>query len=79
MPVLFGPNNLKKFPESLDMLVAGVGFVIKEATQFAKHINTWNQHPEQLKQIGDKAKQFIVSQTGASQHIFDYLQFVKLL
>ena len=79
MPVLFGPNNLKKFPESLDMLDAGVGFVIKEASQFAKHINTWNQHPEQLRQIGDKAKQFIVSQTGATQHIFDYLQSVKLL
>lgn len=79
MPVLFGPNNLAKFPESLDMIDSGVGFIIKDARSFQTYLNEWNANPESLKQIGEKAALFISSQTGATQHIFDYLESNKMI
>jgi 3-deoxy-D-manno-octulosonic-acid transferase len=79
MPVLFGPNNLRKFPESLDMVNAGVGFVINDAEVLKKHLLLWTHYPEQLADIALKARNFVTSQTGATQHIFDYLYAHKLL
>lgn len=79
MPVLFGPNNLKKFPESLDMIDAGVGFIIEDENTLATYVKEWNANPEKLVKMRALAKQFIASQTGATQHIFDYLHSNKLL
>lgn len=79
MPVLFGPNNLKKFPESLDMIEAGVGFIVKDAQMLGSYLHHWNSHPEVFEQIGEKASSFVSSQTGATQHIFDYLESNNLL
>ncbi|MES2558897.1 MAG: glycosyltransferase N-terminal domain-containing protein [Bacteroidota bacterium] len=79
MPILFGPNNLSKFPESLDMIDAGAGFVIKDAQSLDAYLKQWNAHPQTLKDIGAKAARFISSQTGATQHIFDYLESNKLV
>lgn len=79
MPVLFGPNNLKKFPESLDMTDAGVGFIIKDESILATYLKEWNAHPEKLTTIGTLAKQFITSQIGATQHVFEHLQETKVL
>lgn len=79
MPVLFGPNNLKKFPESLDMIEAGAGFVIENEEQFTEKINQWNSNPDQLKSVAEKARHFITSQTGATEHIFRYLKANKVL
>jgi 3-deoxy-D-manno-octulosonic-acid transferase len=73
MPVLFGPNNHTKFPESLDMIEAGVGFVIKTDLNLSAYINEWITHPQELKNISNAAKQFVISQIGATQHIFNYL------
>lgn len=79
MPILFGPNNLAKFPESLDMIDAGVGFVIHNAKILNEYLEEWNTHPETLTQIGEKAASFISTQKGATQHIFDYLESNKML
>lgn len=79
MPVLFGPNNLKKFPESLDMLDAGVGFVVSQPQQLQAHLYNWDQHPSTLEAVALKAKQFISSQTGATEHIISYLKKEKLI
>jgi 3-deoxy-D-manno-octulosonic-acid transferase len=79
MPVLFGPNNLQKFPESLDMIDAGVGFVINNTQQLETMLREWNQSPEKLEKIAQQAKQFIVSQTGATEHILSYLKKEKLM
>lgn len=79
MPVLFGPNNLKKFPESLDMIDAGVGFIIQDESTLAAYLKEWNEQSDKLIDIGTQAKQFIASQTGATQHIFEYLQKTKVL
>lgn len=74
MPILFGPNNHKKFPESVDMMNAGVAFSISEAQQLQALLLEWNQSPETLARISQQAKQFIVSQRGATEHIIDYLK-----
>jgi 3-deoxy-D-manno-octulosonic-acid transferase len=79
MPILFGPNNLAKFPESLDMIEAGVGFIVQDAQTLNTYLNEWNEHPEALKNIGTKAAHFVSSQTGATQHIFDYLESNKMV
>lgn len=79
MPVLFGPNNLKKFPESLDLIDAGAGFVITDEAEFETKLKTWNENPQQLKETGHKARHFITSQTGATNHIMAYLELQKLL
>jgi 3-deoxy-D-manno-octulosonic-acid transferase len=79
MPVLFGPNNLKKFPESLDLITAGAGFVIENEQQFAEKITGWNNNPQELSSVSVKARLFITSQTGATDHIFQYLKKKRLL
>ncbi|MES2780220.1 MAG: glycosyltransferase N-terminal domain-containing protein [Bacteroidota bacterium] len=79
MPILFGPNNLAKFPESLDMIEAGVGFIIHNDYELNRLLREWNTHPEQREQIGEKATLFVTSQTGATQHVFDYLELNRLL
>lgn len=79
MPILFGPNNHQKFPESLDMIQAGVGFSISDSKQFRTLVTQWNQAPETLLNISQRAKTFITSQTGATEHILDYLKLNKLI
>lgn len=79
MPILFGPNNLKKFPESLDMIAAGVGFIVHNEKEFKNLMTTWDGNAGQIKEVSEKATQFITSQTGATEHIFGYLREHSLL
>jgi 3-deoxy-D-manno-octulosonic-acid transferase len=79
MPILFGPNNLKKFPESLDMIADGVGYIIQNEQEFEGRMKDWDANPLQLKAVADNARHFIVSQTGATEHIFQYLGEQRLL
>lgn len=73
MPILFGPNNHEKFPESLDMIEAGVGFVIHNDRELKQYTTEWVEQPEKLKSISSSAKQFVIDQVGATKHIFEYL------
>jgi 3-deoxy-D-manno-octulosonic-acid transferase len=73
MPILFGPHNLTKFPESIDMVEAGVGFVIPNQPVFEQLLKTWNDNTQELEYIAQKAKEFIISQTGATQHVLNFL------
>jgi 3-deoxy-D-manno-octulosonic-acid transferase len=79
MPVLFGPNNLKKFPESLDLVDAGAGFVVHNGNEFSALIGRWNTEPGALALTGNKAAGFIISQTGATAHIVAHLENKGLL
>jgi 3-deoxy-D-manno-octulosonic-acid transferase len=78
MPILFGPNNLEKFPESKDMLAAGVAFVVETEKDLENKMFNWDQNPQQLNDIAALAKQFVLSQVGATQHVFNVLKpFLK--
>jgi dTDP-4-amino-4,6-dideoxygalactose transaminase len=53
---------------------AGVGFSISHHQQLEALLHEWDQSPANLEAIAQQAKAFISSQTGATQHILDYLK-----
>lgn len=79
MPILIGPNNLKKFPETLDMKQAQVAFVVSNAAELKILMGRWSSQSAELTQISAAAKHFVESQTGATNHILGYLQKAGLL
>ncbi len=79
MPILVGPNNLKKFPETIDMQNAQVAFVVSNAVDLKVLIDRWSTHPEELNQISTAAAQFVQEQTGATHHILTYLKSAGIL
>lgn len=79
MPILVGPNNLQKFPETLDMKEAQVAFVVNNVAELSVLMGRWSSYPGELNHISNAAKQFVQSQTGATDHIIGYLQKDGLL
>jgi 3-deoxy-D-manno-octulosonic-acid transferase len=66
MPILFGPNNHKKFPEALDMIKAGVGFSISHHQQLEALLHEWDQSPanQELLQLLNLEKSLVYFTTS---------------
>ena len=74
VPVFFGPNN-QRFQEAQGLKNCGGGLEIANANDFLRYMKGFEEHPELMKELGEKAGQYVASLAGATQKV---LSFVKL-
>ena len=74
VPVFFGPNN-QRFQEAQGLKNCGGGLEISNADDFRRYMLGFEEHPELMKELGDKAGAYVASLAGATRKI---LSFVKL-
>ena len=72
IPVVFGPKH-GKFLEATELIAAGGGFSVNDATSFAKVMDTMLTDEEQLKRSSHVAGQYIQSHLGATDVIYNDL------
>jgi len=66
MPVAFGPNH-QRFREALGLIASGAGLPVKDYPTFAAAMDkALAEHVE----LGQKAKEYIASEIGATGKIF---------
>lgn len=63
-PVIFGSLH-KKFPEAAQLIAAGGGYSIHDASESIQLVNRLLEDPQVLQTVGEKSKAFIQSHTGA--------------
>ncbi len=74
IPVVFGPNN-RRFAEAQELMAAGGGFEIQQATDFEKYMDEWTADKTLLRQSGEAAGHYVGTKTGATAMI---LRDIKL-
>ena len=74
VPVFFGPNN-QRFQEAQGLKNCGGGLEISNADDFRRYMLGFEEHPELMKELGEKAGAYVASLAGATRKI---LSFVKL-
>ncbi len=72
-PVIFGPNY-HKFKEAEELIKIGGGFSVNDISQLEKLIFRWMLHPEEKNMAGEKARQYVLKHTGASEQIISALK-----
>lgn len=70
--VFFGAKHTG-FPEATDAIHNGVGFEITSYSEFENLFNEWNKNEKQLELLKSKSENFIISRTGATRIIMEYL------
>lgn len=78
-PVVFGPNNLQKFPESLALVNAGGAAIVKQAEDVMAILSLKSHQPEQWKAMGECSAQFVKQHAGATQVVMNQLQQDQLI
>lgn len=73
MPVIFGPNN-KKFQEAQGLLKSGGGFEICTYDDFEALMSSLMEHPDHLRQAGEKAGAFVASLSGATGKVLSQVK-----
>lgn len=73
VPVFFGPNN-QRFQEAQGLKNCGGGLEISNADDFRRYMLGFEEHPELMKELGEKAGAYVASLAGATRKI---LSFVK--
>lgn len=69
VPVLIGPNN-KKFREAQALLAGGGCFEVTDAASFAELMDRFAEQPEQCRQAGRAAGDYIHRNAGAADLIY---------
>ncbi|MGB0176666.1 MAG: 3-deoxy-D-manno-octulosonic acid transferase, partial [Owenweeksia sp.] len=72
IPVLFGPNH-HSFVEPGDMIRNGFGFEVGSPDELRRILHELVTQPQKLKDLSDRAQQFIRSRSGAVHNIFSVL------
>jgi 3-deoxy-D-manno-octulosonic-acid transferase len=70
VPVIFGPNN-QRFQEAQGLKNCGGGMEIGNAADFQRIMQGFVEHPEVIKQLGEKSGQFVAQMTGATRKILN--------
>ena len=68
VPVFFGPNN-QRFQEAQGLKACGAGLEIASADDFRRYMQGFEEHPEVMKELGEKAGAYVSSLAGASRKI----------
>ena len=68
VPVFFGPNNLR-FQEAQGLKACGGGLEIGNADDFRRYMQGFEEHPELMKELGEKSGAYVASLSGATQKI----------
>ena len=72
MPVIFGPKY-HKFKEAHDLIAAGGAFSVHNAQEFVGKMDKMLADKNYLTDCGNKARHYIESQLGATEHIYNKL------
>ena len=75
MPVLFGPNNHQKYPESIQLIENGSAFVIHNTSDFNDLFLEFIRDDTKHKSVSALSKRFIEENTGASEIILSKISF----
>jgi len=70
MPVLFGPNH-EKFIEAEELIALQAAFPISNETDFSARMNDLLAYPELIQTTGEKAKNYVVNNLGATKKIYN--------
>ena len=68
VPAFFGPNN-QRFQEAQGLKNCGGGLEISNADDFRRYMQGFEEHPELMKELGEKAGAYVGSLAGATQKI----------
>jgi 3-deoxy-D-manno-octulosonic-acid transferase len=77
-PVIFGPNY-KKFREAKGLIEEGAGYSISNATELNTVVKSFLNDAEKMKAAGERAKQYVEKNAGATMAIMDHIQRNRLL
>lgn len=77
-PVLFGPEY-DKFIEATELIEAGAAIAVENALQLESQLNQLLQNKNALLQMGNKAKDYVEKNSGATNKILDYIYANRLL
>ena len=69
MPVLFGPKNHQKYPESLQLIENGSAFVIHHTADFDKQFLEFIRDQSKRNSVSTLSKKFIEENIGATNII----------
>jgi 3-deoxy-D-manno-octulosonic-acid transferase len=73
VPVFFGPNN-QRFQEAQGLKKCGGGLEIGNADDFRRYMQGFEEHPELMKELGEKAGQYVAGLAGATQKVLSSVQ-----
>ena len=73
VPVFFGPNN-QRFREAQGLKACGGGLEIGNADDFRRYMQGFVEHPEVMKELGEKAGAYVASLSGATQKVLSSVQ-----
>ncbi|MCR5512140.1 MAG: 3-deoxy-D-manno-octulosonic acid transferase [Prevotella sp.] len=68
VPVFFGPNN-QRFQEAQGLKNCGGGLEIGNADDFRRYMQGFEEHPELMKELGEKAGAYVASLSGATEKV----------
>lgn len=74
MPVLVGPNNHERFPETSLMKEQKVLFTVSTAEEFTKTAGSFLNNPALLAETALASRNFIKENTGATSVIIDHIR-----
>ena len=74
MPIIFGKGKENhKYQEAIDLVNAGGAFEIANSTELESVLQNVMGNEEKLQEISRISKDYVISQTGATDIIMDYL------
>lgn len=73
MPIFIGPNY-QKFQEAKDLLKLGVISVVTDAQELIEGVSLLKNDKQNWNSIAEQSKQYVKSNTGATQKILDYIE-----
>ena len=77
-PVIFGPEYEKNF-EAIELLSTEGGIAIESALDLERTLNEILPDADEMKRRGEAAKNYVYSNAGATDKIFEYIQANRLL
>ncbi|RYF81759.1 MAG: hypothetical protein EON98_11975 [Chitinophagaceae bacterium] len=77
-PVVFGPNY-QKYREAKELIEAGGGFSVKNADELKQLASKLMTNEQYRQAVGEKAKNYVFSNTGATEKILQEIQAKRLL
>ncbi|MEP7110694.1 MAG: glycosyltransferase N-terminal domain-containing protein [Ferruginibacter sp.] len=77
-PVIFGPE-FEKYSEAVGLVDCGGGLTIQNALELESILNELWKNESLLAATGEKAKNYVYSNTGASNKIIQFIQEKRLL
>ena len=78
MPVVFGPV-IEKYIEAVELVEGGGGLIIDSALEAEKVFNRLLKNPEECREAGAAARDYVYSKRGATEKIINYIQENRLL